>query len=116
MDGFLGYNQIMMTVIDKLKTSFTTRWGIYCYLVMPFRLKNDGASYQRMATTLLHDMIHKKIEVYMDDMMVKSLTREGQFEALEKFLARAEKYNLRLNLKNCVFRMTSGKLLGHIAS
>ena len=59
MDGFSGYNQIMMAVIDKLKTSFTTEWDIYYYTVMPFGLKNEGATYQRMATTLLHDMTHK---------------------------------------------------------
>lgn len=116
MDGFSGYNQIMMAVVDKLKTSFTTEWGIYCYTVMPFGLKNAGAAYQRMATTLLHDMIHKEIEVYVDDMMVKSETREGHVAALDKFLARAEKYNLRLNPKKCVFGVTSGKLLGHIVS
>ena len=69
-----------------------------------------------MATTLLHDMIHKEIEVYVDDMMVKSPTRERHFEALEKFLDRAEKYNLRLNLKKCTFGVASGKLLGHIVS
>ena len=116
LDGFAGYNQIMMAVIDKLKTSFTTEWGVYCYLVMPFGLKNAGATYQRMATALLHDMIHKEIEVYVDDMMVKSPTREGHFEALDKFLARVEKYNLILNLKKCIFGVTSGKLLGHIVS
>ena len=49
---------------------------------MPFRLKNTRVTYQRMATTLLHDMIHKEIEVYMDDMMVKSSTREGHFEGV----------------------------------
>ena len=97
MDGFSGYNQIMMAVINKLKTSFTTEWGIYCYTVMPFGLKNVGATYQIMATTLLHDMIHKEIEVYVDDMMVKFATREGHFAAFDKFLARAEKYNLRLD-------------------
>ena len=90
--------------------------GVYCYLVMPFGLKNAGATYQRMATALLHNMIHKEIEVYVDDMMVKSLTREGHFKALDKFLARAEKYNLRLNPKKCIFGVTSGKLLGHIVS
>ena len=58
---------------------------------MSFGLKNVGATYQRMATNLLHDMIHKEIEVYVDDMMVKSPTREGHFEALDKFIARAEK-------------------------
>ena len=83
---------------------------------MSFRLKNAGATYQRMATTLLHDMIHKEIEVYVDDMMVKSVTREGHFTVLDKFLARAEKYNLRLNPKKCVFRVTFGKFLGHLVS
>ena len=69
-----------------------------------------------MATTLLHDMIHKEIKVYMDDMMVKTPTREGHFEALEKFLNRVERFNLRMNPKNCEFGVTSGKLLGHIVS
>ena len=59
-----------------------------------------------MTTALLHDMIHKEIEVYVDDMIVKSLTREGHFEALDKFLAREERYNLRLNPKKCIFGVT----------
>ena len=66
-----------------------------------------------MATTLFHDLMHKEIEVYVDDMMVKSETRDGHIEALEKFLQRVDKYNLRLNPKKCVFGVTSGKLLGH---
>ena len=65
---------------------------------------------------LFHDIMHKEVEVYVDDMMVKSEIREGHFEALDKFLARLEKYNLRLNPKKCVFGVTSGKLLGHIVS
>ena len=67
-----------------------------------------------MATTLLHDLIHKEIEVYVDDMMVKSGTRGGHVAALDKFLERVETYNLRLNPKKCVCGVTSGKLLGHI--
>ena len=82
---------------------------------MPFRLKNAGATYKRAATTLFHDMMYKEVEVYVDDMMVKLETREGRFDALDKFLERLEKYNLRLNPKKCVFG-TSGKLLGHIVS
>ena len=69
---------------------------------MPFGLKNAGATYQRAVTALFHDMMHKEVEVYVDDMMVKSEMREGHFEALDKFLARLEKYNLRLNLKKCL--------------
>ena len=106
----------MMAVMDKIKTSFITEWGTYCYKVMPFGLKNAGATYQRAATALFHDMMHKEVEVYVDDMMVKSETREGYFEALDKFLARLEKYNLRLNPKKYIFGVTSGKLLGHIVS
>ena len=84
--------------------------------MIPFGLKNAGATYQRVATTLFHDMMHKEVEVYVDDMMVKSEQRERHFEALDKFLARLEKYNLRLKPKKCVFRVTSRKLLGHIVS
>ena len=102
--------------MDKIKTAFITEWGMYCYKVMPFILKNTGATYQRAAIALFHDMMHNKVEVYVDDMMVKSETREGYFEALDKFLARLEKYNLRLNLKKCVFGVTLRKLLGHIVS
>ena len=58
--------------------------------------------------------MHKEVEVYVDDMMVKLKIREGHFEALDKFLARLERYNLRLNPKKYVFRVTLGKLLGHI--
>ena len=76
MDGFLGYNQIMMAVMDKIKTAFITKWGTYCYKVMPFGLKNTGATYQRAATALFHDIMHKEVKVYVDDMMVKSETRE----------------------------------------
>ena len=65
---------------------------------------------------MFHDMMHKEVEVYIDDMIVKSETREKHFEALDKFLVRLEKYNLRLNSKKCIFRVTSGKLLGHIVS
>ncbi|XP_077215620.1 uncharacterized protein LOC143850238 [Tasmannia lanceolata] len=61
MDGFSGYNQIKMAPKDMTKTAFTTQWVTYCYRVMPFGLKNAGATYQRAATTLLHDMIHKEL-------------------------------------------------------
>ena len=83
---------------------------------MPFGLKNVGATYQRAKTALFHDMMHKVVEVYVDDMMVKSEIRDGHFKALDKFLARLEKCNLRLNPKKCVFGVTSEKLLEHIVN
>ena len=98
------------------KTSFITPWGTYCYKVMPFGLKNVGATYQRVATTLLHDLIHKEVEVYMGDMIVKSKDREGHILALRKFLERIQFYKLQLNLKKCTFGVTFGKLLGFMVN
>ncbi|KAA3462638.1 RNA-directed DNA polymerase (Reverse transcriptase), Ribonuclease H-like protein [Gossypium australe] len=72
MDGFFEYNQIKMHLKDMEKTTFVTIWGTFCYKVMPFGLKNAGATYQRAMITLFHYMIHKEIEVYVDDMIVKS--------------------------------------------
>ena len=79
------------------KTTFTTKCGIYCYMVMPFGLKNAGVTYQRMATTLLHDMMHNELEVYIDDMIVKSKDRENHTMNLRKFFERIKEYRLRLN-------------------
>ena len=61
-----------MALEDMEKTTFLTMWGTFCYKVMPFGLKNVGATYQRAMVTLFHDMMHKKIEVYMDDIRAKS--------------------------------------------
>ena len=94
MDGFLGYNQIKMALEDTEKTSFITPWGTYCYRVMSFGLKNAGATYQRTTTTLLHDLIRKEVEVYIDDMIVKSKDREGHMLALRKFFERIQFYKL----------------------
>ena len=98
------------------KTSFITPWGTYCYKIMPFGLKNVGATYQRVTTTLLHDLIHKEVEVYVDDMIVKSKHHEGHIPTLRKFFERIQFYKLWLNLKKCTFRVTSGKLLGFMVS
>ena len=97
---------------EREKTTFIIQWGVYCYRVMPFGLKNAGATYQRAATTLLHDMIHKEVEVYVDDMIVKSKDRPGHIVALEKFFARIRQFRMRLNPKKCTFGVTAGKLLG----
>ena len=116
MDGFSGYNQILMAPEDMEKTSFITEWGTYCYRVMPFGLKNAGATYQRAATTLFHDMMHKDVEVYVDDMIVKSRDRADHLAALQRFFERIRQFRLRLNPKKCTFGVTYGKLLGHIVS
>ena len=116
MDGFSRYNQIKMALDDMEKTSFITPWGTYYYKVMPFGLKNVGATYQCAATTLLHDFIHKEVEVYVDDKIVKSKDRERHILALWKFFKRIQFYKMQLNPKNCTFGVTSGKLLGFMVS
>ena len=116
MDGFLAYNQIKMGREDMEKTSFITPWGTYCYKVMPFGLKNARATYQHAITTLLHDLIHKEVEVYVDDMIVKSKDREEHIPAFQKFFEKIQFYKLQLNPKKCTFGVTSGKLLGFMVS
>ena len=116
MDGFSGYNQIKMAPEDMEKTTFITPWGTFCYRVMPFGLKNAGATYQRAMTTLFHDMMHKEIEVYVDDMIAKSIDEEEHVEHLLKLFQRLRKYKLRLNPNKCTFGVRSGKLLGFIVS
>ena len=101
---------------DREKTSFITEWGTYYYRVVPFGLKNAGATYQRVATTLFHDIMHKVFEVYVDDMIVKSRDRENHWAALESFFQRIRCFRLRLNPKNCTFGVTFGKLLGYMIS
>ena len=116
MDGFPRYNQIKMAFKDMTKTTFTTEWGIYCYTVMLFSLKNARATYQRMATALLHDMMHNEVEVCVDDMIVKSKDRGSHAINLRKFFKRIIEYRLRLNPQMCTFRVTVGKLLGFLVS
>ena len=82
MDGFSGYNQIKMAPEDTDKMTFITYWGTFCYKVMPFGLKNDGATYQHAMVALFHNMIHHEIEVYVDDMIAKSQTEEEHLDHL----------------------------------
>ncbi|RDX63519.1 hypothetical protein CR513_58044, partial [Mucuna pruriens] len=92
MDGFSGYNQIRMAPEDKEKTTFITTWGTFCYKVMPFGLKNAGATYQRAMVTLFYNMMHKEL-----------------FERLRK-------YWLRLNPAKCTSGVKTRMLLGFIVN
>ncbi|XP_022736187.1 uncharacterized protein LOC111289419 [Durio zibethinus] len=116
MDGFSGYNQIKMARDDMEKTTFVTMWGTFCYKVMPFGLKNAGATYQRAMVTLFHDMMHKEIEVYVDDMIAKSREGEDHIVNLKKLFDRLRRFQLKLNPAKCTFGAKSGKLLGFVVS
>ena len=86
MNRFLRYSQIQLAEEDQDKTSFTTPWGTYCYVVMPFGLKNASATYQCAMMTIFHDMIHIYMEVYVDDILVKSRTHAEHPQALTRIL------------------------------
>ena len=101
---------------NKAKTTFTTRWGTYAYDVMPFGLNNASATYQRAMVTLFHDVMHKEIEVYVDDMIVESRTTRDHLVDLRKLFKCLIKYRLRLNPNKCIFGASLGKLLSFIVS
>uniref|UniRef100_A0A2N9F3Z9 Uncharacterized protein n=1 Tax=Fagus sylvatica TaxID=28930 RepID=A0A2N9F3Z9_FAGSY len=116
LDAFQGYHQIPMTLSDQEKTAFITPRGAYCYKVMPFGLKNAGATYQRMMTTMFGNQIGKTVEVYIDDMLVKSVRKEDHLAHLREVFEILRRDGLRLNASKCLFGVRSGKFLGHIIS
>ena len=78
---------------------------------MPFELKNVKATYQRAMVTLFHDMIHKEIEVYVDNMIDKSKKEENHVQILRKLFHRLRKYQLKLNPTKCLYWVKFEKLL-----
>ncbi|GAA0160464.1 hypothetical protein LIER_39048 [Lithospermum erythrorhizon] len=111
LDAFRGYHHILMVDQDVEKTTFITEYGIYCWKVMAFGLKNAGATYQRMVNTT---QIGRNIEISVDDMLIKSREAEDHEANLRKNFENLRKNKLRLNPDKCVFRVTSGKFLGYM--
>ena len=116
MDAFSGYNQISMDPVDQEKTSFITGQGTYCYRVMPFGLKNAGATYQRLVNRMFQKQIGTTMEVYIDDMLVKSTTAELHIAHLSEAFQILREYNMKLNLAKCAFGVSTGKFLGFIVN
>ncbi|XP_030940238.1 uncharacterized protein LOC115965196 [Quercus lobata] len=114
MDGSSGYNQIRMNPKDEQLTAFRTPKGIYCYKVMPFGLKNAGATYQRAMQKIFDNVLHKYVECYVDDLVVKTKRREDHLVDLRSVFTRLRKYQLKMNPRKCAFGVTSGKFLGFI--
>ena len=116
MDAFSGYNQISMDPGDQEKTSFVTAQGTYCYRVMPFRLKNVGATYQRLVNLMFQKQIGTTMEVYVDDMLVKSTTAGLHVAHLSEAFQILRNYNMKLNPAKCAFGVSVGKFLGFIVN
>ena len=83
LDAFSGYHQIPMAPTNEEKTAFITPHGLYCYKVMPFKFKNAGATYQRLMTKIFKPLIGHTVKVYLDDIVVKSKTREEHTRHLQ---------------------------------
>ena len=116
IDTFFGYNQISMDPDDQEKTSFITTHGNYCYRVMSFGLKNAGATYQRLVNRMFQKQIGATMEVYIDDMLVKSTTDELHIAHLSEVFQILRSYNMKLNPAKYAFEVSAGKFLGFIVN
>ena len=105
-----------MDEADQEKTSFVTSQGLFCYKVMPFGLKNAGATYQRLVNHMFHPQIGRNVEVYVDDMLVKSQDEEIHLDDLQETFDTLRQYNMKLNPSKCAFEVSSGKFLAFMVS
>ncbi|CAL2266052.1 unnamed protein product [Prunus armeniaca] len=111
MDAYSGYNQIFMHPEDQAHTSFIIDRGLYYYKVMPFGLKNVGATYQRLVNGIFAPLIGNTMEVYVDDMLVKSRTTDQHIPNLSAMFTILKQYKTK-----CAFGVASGKFLGFMIS
>ena len=116
MDTFSRYNKIKMAEEDQEKTAFITSQWLYCYNVMPFGLKNAGPTYQRLVNKMFSNQIGRNMEVYVDDMLVKSKEELTHLDDLRETFATLRQYQMKLNPSKCAFGVVSGKFLGFMVS
>ena len=116
MDAFSSYNQISMNPNDQEKNSFVTAQGTYCYRVMSFGLKNAGATYQRLVNRMFQKHIGATMEVYIDDMLVKSTKSDLHITHLSEAFQILRNYNMKLNPAKCTFGVSAEKFLGFIVN
>jgi hypothetical protein len=115
-DTYSGFHQIPLYEPDQIKTSFITLYEAYCYLTMPFGLKNAGATYQRCMQKCLHDQIYKNVQVYVDDVVIKTKESKTLIDDLWETFANLRRFRMKLNPAKCTFGVPAGKLLGFLVS
>ena len=116
LDGNAGYNQIFMAEEDTSKTAFVCPGfvGLFEWVVMTFGLKNAGATYQRAMNLIFHDLLGVILEVYIDDIVIKSAGLDHHLADLRLALERIRWYSLKMNPLKCAFGVSAGKFLGFI--
>ncbi|CAN6573190.1 unnamed protein product [Malus baccata var. baccata] len=116
LDGYSGYNQIVIAPDDQEKTTFTCPFGTFAYRCMPLGLCNAPATFQRCMVSIFSDYVEKIIEVFMDDFSVFGESFDNCLDNLTLILKRCVKTNLVLNWEKCHFMVKQGIVLGHIVS
>src|SRR3954464_6282201 len=99
---------------DEEHTSFITPYSVFCYRTMPFGLKNAGSTYRRMMQACLRDQIGRNVQVYVDDIVIKTYSAGSLLDDLRETFAALNKYRIKLNPRKCVFGVPAGKLLGYM--
>ncbi|KAL0445601.1 UNVERIFIED_CONTAM: Gag-Pol polyprotein [Sesamum latifolium] len=116
MDASQGYHQIMLAPEDRKRVSFIMSAGTFCYTAMPFGLKNAGATYQHLVDKIFHHQIGRNMEVYVDDILVKSKKAQDRVKDLEETFSVLRKYKLKLNPGKCAFGVRGGRFLGFMVT
>jgi len=116
LDGFSGYNQVLVSEEDRLKKIFQSKWGTFIYKRMPFRLINVGGPFQRDMDVEFRGLINKCVVVNPDDVIVYSKNRLDHIAHLTHIFERCMKYGIYLNPKKTMFGVDEGKLSGYIIS
>src|SRR3954468_13186118 len=114
LDAYSGYNQTRMKEEDEEHTSFITPYGVFCYRTMPFGLKNVGATYQRMMQACLKEKIGRNVQVYVEDIVIKTYNAITLLDDLRETFVALNKYKIKLNPKKCAFGVPAGKLLRYM--
>jgi hypothetical protein len=116
LDGNVGYNQIFMAEEDASKTAFICPGfiGLFEWVVMTFGLKNAGATYKRAMNLIFHELLGNTVEVYIDDIVVKSAEFSFHLADLRKAFDKMCRYGLKMNPRKCDFGVSAGKVLGFV--
>jgi hypothetical protein len=116
LDGNACYNQIFMAREDVSKNAFRCPGfiGLFEWVVTTFGLKNAGATYERAMNLMFHDLFRVLMEVYIDNVGVKSVSFMEHVTDLKLLLERMKKYGLWMNPLKCIFVVTSGRFLGFV--
>lgn len=111
-----GYHQVAVHENDRAKTAFTTPFGLYEYLRMPFGLCNAPATFQRLMQTTMSDLVFQIVLIYLDDLLVFSPTFQDHLVRLETVLKRLRETGLRVKMEKCHFLQSEVRFLGHQVS